>query len=118
MTKKSKKVRAKQFAYEKRLMYENASEFNHLISVGFTKEQAIKRLKNKPRGSSVDRLENRVKSALNSFNVTGVSLQGIVKSKDVLDYIKSLEKQDVILPYRKGQDTLTLKHPKMWIRGN
>jgi len=112
----SKKRRQKTWLSEKRLIYENSKEYNHLISIGYTRDQAIKKLKNKPKGTSVDKLRKRIDLAKSQFGITGVTLKGITKSKDVLDFIKTLEKNDIIEPYRKGQDALVFKHPKIWTK--
>jgi len=115
MVKKQSKTRRKNKALsERRLIYENLKEYNHLISIGYNKEQAIKKLKNKPKGSSVDKLKQRVKQTKDQFGVTAISLKGIRITKPVLDYIKKLEKTDVIEHYIDGHDILKLKNPKFW----
>ena len=111
MAKQSKAVRRNKLLRERRLIYENIDEYNHLISIGFTKDQAIKRLKS---GSGVDKIKKRIALAKKQFGVTGVSLSGIRNTKDVLSYIKKLENANVIEKYVKGNDTLRLKNPKIW----
>jgi len=111
MAKQSKKRRKNKALSERRLIYENIQEYNHLISIGFTKDQAIKRLKS---GSGVDKIKKRIALAKKQFGVTGVSLNGIRITKDVLAYIKKLETAGVIEHYVKGHDVLTLKSPRIW----
>jgi len=111
MAKQSKTVRRNKLLRERRLIYENVKDYNQLISIGFTKEQAIKRLKS---GSGVDKIKKRISIAKSQFGVAGVNLKGIRITKDVQAYINKLETADVIEPYVKGHDTLRLNKPRMW----
>ena len=115
MAKRQSKTRRKnKLLSERRLIYENLKEYNHLISIGYSKENAIKKLKQKPKGSSVDKLKRRIELAKGQVGVTAVSLKGIRVTKDVEVYIKKIEKAGVIEHYVKGHDVVKLNNPKFW----
>ena len=115
MTRKTKKQRTKSQISERRLITTNIEKYKHLISIGYNHDQAIKKLRKEAvHLSGVEKLRQRIKIASEKFGVTGVTLGGIRLTKDVLDYIKELERADIIEPYKKGQDVLTLKHPRLW----
>ena len=111
----SKTVRRNKALRDRRLIYENVKEYNHLISIGFTKEQAIKRLRQQDKSSGgIEKIKKRISLSKSQFGVTGVNLKGIRITKDVLTYIKKIETAGVIESYVKGHDTLRLKKPRIW----
>jgi len=115
MTKSTKKKRIKKQISERRLITSNIEKYKHLISIGYNHDQAVNKLRKEAiHMTGPEKLRQRIMIAKDKFGVTGVTLGGIRLTKDVLDYIKDLEKDNVIEPYKKGQDVLTLKHPRFW----
>jgi len=115
MTRKTKKQRTKSQISERRLITTNIEKYKHLISIGYNHDQAVNKLRKESiHMAGPEKLRQRIMIAKDKFGVTGVTLAGIRLTKDVLAYIKELEKADIIEPYKKGQDVLTLKHPRIW----
>ena len=115
MTKPSKKLRIQTQLSERRLITSNIEKYNHMISIGFSRAQAVKRLRKESiHMPGTEKLRQRLDNAKIQFGTTGITLKGIRLTKDVTTFIKDLEKADVIEPYKKGQDVLILKHPRIW----
>ena len=104
------------FLSEYQLKHRYIDKYKHLKAVGYSEKLATKLLRKDASMSSLAKLKDRTVFASNQFGTTGISLQGIRITDDVKDYIKDLEDRDVILPHKKGQDILYLKHPKVWER--
>jgi len=89
MTKQSKKRRAQSRARDLQLIYDRQEEYNHLISIGYNEEQAIKKLKTMPKLSPVEKLDRRYKRAKQRIGTTAIATKGIsLTNKDVQRYIK------------------------------
>jgi len=69
-------------------------QYNHLVSVGFTREQAINKLK-KPK-TAVGKLEMMYERDVKRPGVTGISLQGIRRTRDVDKWINQMEKKGLV----------------------
>jgi len=113
MTKPSKKRMLKKQLFERQLILTEYNQYEKLISIGYTHDQAVSKLKKQP-SSSLEKIKGHVDFAKNTFGRTGVSLKGTRMTSDVYKYIKQLEEEGEIQPYKKGQDILYLKHPKIW----
>ena len=114
MSRKSKKLQLKQRLNEYQLKRRYYDKYKHLKSIGYTDDQTTKMIRKDASMTSLAKLEYRITFAQNQYGTTGVDLGGIKTTEEVKDYISKLQAQDVILPYRKGNDALRLAHPKMW----
>jgi len=85
----SKKQRGRKRKSDLQLIYDRKDEYNHLISIGYTQEQAIKKLRNMAPLSSLQKLELRYKNNFKSFGTSGISMKGIKRTKEVEQFIKS-----------------------------
>lgn len=112
--KKTKKEFRQQLISDRQLILRNLDKYNHYLSVGYTTQEALSKLKKKEKVNSLEKLIARVDIAINTFGITGISLDGIRITDEVKKYIKDLTNQGLIYPYIKGQSTLRLTHPKVW----
>jgi len=87
--KQSKKRRGQQRARDLQLIYDRIEDYNHLISIGYLPDQAIKKLKAMPKLTSVEKLDRRYQRAKKQFGALSIDTKGIsLKNKDVKTYIK------------------------------
>jgi len=85
----SKKQRGRKRKSDLQLIYDRKDEYNHLISIGYTQEQAIKKLRNMAPLSSLQKLELRYKNNFKSFGTSGISMKGIHRTKEVEKFINT-----------------------------
>ena len=117
MARKTKKMRLKKQLSDYELKHRYVDKYKHLKSIGFSEDQTTKMIRRDASMASINKLQDRVMFARGQVGTTGVSLKGIRLTSSVMDYIKELEKGDIIKPYRKGNDVLMLAHPKEWRPG-
>ena len=114
--KKTKKEHQRSLLSERQLILRNLDKYNYLIKVGFTRKQAVKKLIKGTKLDSLSKLQHRVGVAVHTVGVTGVSLSGIRLTDVVKKYIKELTTDNIIFVYKKGQQSLRLIKPKVWVK--
>jgi len=87
MTRQSKKYRTQKVKSDLQLIYDRKEEYNHLISIGYTKDQAILKLRNSPPLNSLTKLKLRYQQSHKAVGTSGISMKGIQRTKDVEKFI-------------------------------
>ena len=88
MVKQSKKRRTQKARSDRQLIYDRLEEYNHLISIGYSRDNAIKKLRSSPPLNSLEKLKVRYDKAFKTIGTQGISLKGIKLTKDVKQFIK------------------------------
>lgn len=112
--KKTKREFRRAMLEERQLILRNIDKYHHMIDIGYTHKQAVKKLIKGAKMDSLSKLQHRVGVAQHTVGTTGVSLDNIRITEVVKKYIKDLETQNIIKSYRKGQSSLRLTKPKVW----
>ena len=81
---------------EEMIMRTHKDEFSHLMSVGFSKDQALKKIKGS-KMSSVQLLQKRYEMDKEKPGVIGISLQGIKRTSIVDRWIDKMENEGKII---------------------
>jgi len=114
--KKTKKEHQRSLLTERQLIMRNMDKYSQLKNLGFTHQQVVKKLVKGTKMDSLSKLQHRIGVARHQVGTTGVSLSGIRLTATVKKYIKELADDNIIFAYKKGQQSLRLVKPKVWIR--
>ena len=71
----SKKRRIKKQKSERQLIDDNLETYNQYLKIGYTREQAVKKLKSQPRLPSLGKLKARYERNLRQPGAIGISLK-------------------------------------------
>jgi len=95
-TKSKKQLSEKQIS-EYQLICRHLDKYNKLISVDFSKEEAIKRIKKDASMTSLDKLIYRYEAYKNQPGVAAISLQGIRRTAKIDNWIKDMVDKDLLI---------------------
>ena len=94
---KSKQQISKQQISDYQLVRRHLDKYNKLLSVGFSKEEAIKRIKKDASMTSLDKLVYRYEAYKNQPGVTSISLQGIRRTAKIDNWIKDMVDKGLLI---------------------
>jgi len=94
--KDKKRLRKRQIS-DYQLIRRHLDKYNKLLAVGFTEEEALKKIKQDASMSSLDKLVYRYEAYKNQPGVTSISLQGIRRTVDVDKWIKDKVEKGLLI---------------------